>query len=306
MSDGAPIYDPYAAQGPTPPNPGAAPHGPAKTSALAIWALVLGVLGFTCIPAIGGLFALTLGIVAKGEINRSEGSLTGSGLALGGAVLGALNVVASVLGLAALLSWAGSPSSPTAAPAPPAPIVAPAPAPTTLLPTPPSPAPKSPGPTSSRQGGVVATKIGKVDLVDLDRDLTSLSRELEGQRKTAARDGKKVLLWVVVDDCLPCNGVAASLPASEMQTALEQVRVVRVNARDFGQDLTLLGIPVAKVPGFALLGDGSRPLDYVNGGEWDEDIARNIAPVLGNFVRGRYAKRREPWRGPRREDETAL
>ncbi len=306
MSDGAPIYDPYA-KGPPAQSPDGAPAGPARTSALAIWALVLAVLGFTCIPAIGGLFALTLGIVAKGEINRSEGALTGSGLAIGGAVLGGLNVIASVLGLAAVLSWAGSPS-PVTTPTPPVPVVAPAPVPTFLppTPTPPSPAPKGAGPASSRQGGVIATKVGKVDLVDLDRELTSLSRELESQRKTAAHDGKKLLLWVVVDDCLPCNGVAASLPATEMQTALESVRVVRVNARDFGQDLTFLGIPVAKVPGFALVGDGNRPLDYVNGGEWDEDIARNIAPVLGNFVRGRYAKRRDPWRGPRREDETAL
>ncbi len=40
--------------------------------------------------------------------------------------------------------------------------------------------------------------------------------------------------------------------------------------------------------------------------EWDDDIPRNIAPVLGNFVRGRYTKRREQWRGPRRDDETTL
>jgi hypothetical protein len=272
---------------------------------MAIWALVLGVLGFTCIPAIGGLFALTLGIVAKGEIAKSEGTITGSGLAIGGAVLGALNVVVSVLGLAAVLSWAGSPSATGPTPLV-APVVAPAPAPTFLAPPSPTVAPKGAGPASSRQGGVIATKVGKVDLIDLDRDLPSLSRELEAQRKAAATDGKKVLLWVVVDDCLPCNGVAASLHDLQMQTALERVRLVRVNAGDFGQDLTFLGIPVAKVPGFVILGDANRPLDYVNGGEWDEDIARNIAPVLGNFVLGRYEKRRDRWRGPRREDETAL
>lgn len=272
---------------------------------MAIWALVLGVLGFTCIPAVGGLLALTLGIVAKGDISRSDGARTGSGLALGGAVLGALNLVASILGLAFLLSWAGSPS-PTATPAPPPPVVAPAPVPT-FLPTPsPSPAPTASGAPSSRQGGVITTRIGKVELVDMDRDVPSLSRELEAQRKTAAHDGKKVLLWVVVDDCQPCNGVAASLPDAKMQTALDQVRLVRVNARDFGQELTFLGIPVAKVPGFAILGDSNRPVDYVNGGEWDEDIPRNIAPVLGNFVRGRYDKRRDPWRGVQRDDETTL
>lgn len=304
MSDGAPIYDPYA-KGPRPGSPSSPPVGPPTTSAMAIWALVLGVLGFTCIPAVGGLLALTLGLVAKGEISRSEGTRSGAGLAIGGALLGALNLVVSILGLAGLLFWAGSPT-PSASPSPPSPVVAPAPTPTFFPPPSPSPAPVASGTPSSRQGGVIISRVGKVELVDLDGDIPSFGRELEAQRKGAAKDGKKVVLWVVVDDCLPCNGVAASLPDAKMQVALEQVRLVRVNARDFGQELTFLGIPVAKVPGFALLGEANRPVDYVNGGEWDEDIARNIAPVLGNFVRGRYDKRRDPWRGSRREDETAL
>lgn len=304
MSD-APIYDPYAS-GARPPSPSSAPAGPPKTSGMAVWSLVLGILGFTCLPAVGGLLALTLGVVAKGEISRSEGRVTGSALAILGALLGAVNIVASIVGLAALLSWVEAPSS-SASPAPP-PVIAP-PSPTYFPPSPAptvAPAPAPSGAPSSRQGGVIVTKIGKVELVDMDADVPSLSRELEAQRKTAAKDGKKVVLWVVVDDCQPCNGVAASLPDAKMQTALEQVRLVRVNAREFGQDLTFLGIPVAKVPGFALLGDANRPVDYVNGGEWDEDIPRNIAPVLGNFVRGRYDKRRDPWRGARRDDETTL
>ena len=303
MTDGAPIPDPYL-PGRRPDTLDAAAAGPAQTSGLAIWALVLGVLGFTCVPAVGGLLALTLGIVAKGEISRSEGARTGTGLAISGAILGALNLIASIAGLAAILAWAGAPASPVA---PVAPVVAPAPAPT-LVPTPPTAPPTAPGPktSASHQGGVIITRVGKVDLVDLGSDVPSLSRELETQRKAAAADGKKVLLWVVLDDCQPCNGVSASLADAKMQTALEQIRLVRVNTRDFSQDLSFLGIPVGKVPGFALLGAANRPTDYVNGGEWDEDVSRNIAPVLGNFVRGRYDKRRETWRGPRREDETSL
>jgi hypothetical protein len=148
--------------------------------------------------------------------------------------------------------------------------------------------------------------VGNIDLVDVDHEVRSLPSELEKQRAIATRDGKRLLLWVVVKDCLPCNGVAASLPDAKMQTALEKVRVLRVDAGDFGPELSFLGIPISKVPGFALIGESNRPVDYVNGGEWDEDIARNIAPVLGNFVRGRYVKRRDPWRGGHRDDETTL
>lgn len=53
----------------------------AKTSGLAIAALVLGVIG-------GSLIAIVLGLVARRRIKRSEGRLTGNGLATAGIVLG--------------------------------------------------------------------------------------------------------------------------------------------------------------------------------------------------------------------------
>jgi hypothetical protein len=84
------------------------------------------------------------------------------------------------------------------------------------------------------------------------------------------------------------------------------VRIVRVDQNEFAVELRHLSIPTDKIPGFSLLGDDNRPLDYVHGGEWDEDVPRNIAPVLEKFVHGTYADRREPWRGGHREDETAL
>jgi hypothetical protein len=148
--------------------------------------------------------------------------------------------------------------------------------------------------------------VGKIDLVDVGGDVSSLGQELDRQRIQAKKDGKTLLLWVVVPSCLPCNGVAASLPDPRMQAALATVRLVRVDAHELGPELSFLGIPAAKVPGFALLGNSNRPVDYVNGGEWDDDIARNIAPVLEKFVQRRYTKRREPWRGSRRDDETTL
>jgi len=52
-----------------------------KTSGLAITSLVFGVLGFCGITALVGLI---LGIVALVKINRSQGRLTGSGLAIAG------------------------------------------------------------------------------------------------------------------------------------------------------------------------------------------------------------------------------
>jgi len=60
---------------------------PARTSGLAVAALVLGILG--CIP-LAGLVGLVLGIVALAQIKRSQRQLTGRGMAITGICLSAV------------------------------------------------------------------------------------------------------------------------------------------------------------------------------------------------------------------------
>jgi hypothetical protein len=80
-----------------------------------------------------------------------------------------------------------------------------------------------------------------------------------------------------------------------MQEALSGAHVVRVDLENYSTDLQRQGIPTQFAPGFALLSTDNRPVDYIHGGEWDEDLAANIAPVLGHFVRGAHFQRRHPW-----------
>ncbi len=298
-----PIPDPYANQS------GGAGASHKKTSSLAILSLTSSISGFLCFPALGGLLGVVLGVAAKSEISRDNRS--GGGMALSGIVLGGLNLVLSAAALAALLLWLprGVSSSSSSPRAPATVIPAPPPvAPPTIPFSPPSATPPTPSPkaASSRDRSVTVTTVGKVDLVDLSRDAGALTKLLDAQHKAAARKRQKLVLWLVVPDCKPCNGVAASLPDARMQTALAGTRLVRVDVREFVGELAYLGLPSDKIPGFAILSSGNRPVDYVHGGEWDEDVAANIAPVLSKFVRGSLSKRRHPWRGTRRDDETTL
>lgn len=64
---------------PLPPAPGGAPG--VRTSGMAIASLVLGVLGFCGVTALAGLI---LGIASLVKINRSQGRLSGNGLAIAG------------------------------------------------------------------------------------------------------------------------------------------------------------------------------------------------------------------------------
>ena len=67
--------------------------GPAKTSRLAVTALVCGILGFLCLPAVAGL---VLGIVALVKISQSRGQLRGRGLAIAGVCISAFMLVAII------------------------------------------------------------------------------------------------------------------------------------------------------------------------------------------------------------------
>ncbi|HTL59534.1 MAG TPA: DUF4190 domain-containing protein [Candidatus Limnocylindrales bacterium] len=66
--------------------------GQPKTSGLAIWSLVLGILGVFCFSIIAGIPAVIFGHTALSRIKRSGGMLEGNGLAIGGLVTGYLSI----------------------------------------------------------------------------------------------------------------------------------------------------------------------------------------------------------------------
>ncbi len=63
-----------------------------KTSALAIWSLVTGILGFCCIGPFGILPAIICGHMALSRMKQSGGQLGGGGMAIAGLVLGYLGL----------------------------------------------------------------------------------------------------------------------------------------------------------------------------------------------------------------------
>jgi hypothetical protein len=271
-----------------------------RTNTTAVLAVVAGAVGF-CFWGFGGVIAIVLGLAARREIARSEGAESGMGLASAGIVLGGLNLASAALAVVAAIALALQGSTRFA------PSVAPLPAPgLPAAPTASAAAKRSAAPeTATRAVGIEETAFGKIRLVDIGAGETSLRQLLEHEQKTARGQNQQLVLYVVSPNCLPCNGITLALTDSRLQTALANVRLVRIDAASYGAELLALGIPIATVPGFALVGANLRPNDYVHGGEWDADVAENIAPVLGAFVRGKYSARRHPFR-TQRPDETAL
>lgn len=93
---------PYAPPPPTPSSTpaGAAPATGVKRSGMALAALICGILALTVVCSFGiimPLVAIVLGFVARGQISKSAGTLTGGGMAIAGIVLGFFGLIINAL-----------------------------------------------------------------------------------------------------------------------------------------------------------------------------------------------------------------
>jgi hypothetical protein len=273
-----PLPDPFLS-----PRAGA-PSARVHVSGLAVTAIVALLLG-----PLGAVAAIVFGWAARRQITHSEGRITGRTLANAGLAAGVLATV----GWGAALSLVIFRHRMDPPPPPPIAFV-------TEPPSLPHAAPAKPHASEPPPGGTVPRETtvhheGKITVVDVGVDAMTLERELAKQRAEAAKTGEKVLVMLTSDRCEPCRGVDASLSSLLMQTALAHVRLVRVDIDVFKDDLDTLKMPHDRYPAFFLLNVDLTPKDGIDGGEWDEDVAQNIAPVLGAFVRGKYAQRRQQW-----------
>jgi hypothetical protein len=240
---------------------------------------------------VGAILAILFGWFARREIQQSGGRRHGYALATFG----------MALGLVLTPAWGGAMSYLASTRRPhPEPVASTEP--TRPPPDPPSPSPPatpaSPDPLGPQLFAPPRTRVtreGRITVVDLGKATPSLNDELAKQRAEASAAGEMPVVMTTAGRCDPCRGVDRSLADPLMQTALARVRLIRVDATTFQEDLATLRMPSSRVPGFYLLAPDLTPRDGIDGGEWDDDVASNIAPVLGAFVRGKYSARRQPW-----------
>jgi len=68
-----------------------------KNCGLAIWSLVLGILGLLCFSILSAVPAVICGHMAFSRIKRSAGAMTGQGLAIAGLVTGYLGIAWAIV-----------------------------------------------------------------------------------------------------------------------------------------------------------------------------------------------------------------
>ncbi len=83
------------------------PQGPPpnwpKTEPKAIWALVLSLAAYVICPVVSAVVAIILGLSARRTIARSNGTRTGSGMALAAVILGVVHLVLVMLAVLSLV-----------------------------------------------------------------------------------------------------------------------------------------------------------------------------------------------------------
>jgi hypothetical protein len=249
------------------PGPPYAPLRP-RNEGKAVASLVLGILSVACLGGIlTGLPAIVLGSLARRDIDRSQGRLGGSGLAAGGIVSGLFGTGLSLIIAVTMLGGVvGSSSQPTDGRS------------------------EAPGQVPVASG---TRSYGSLDVVDLDDD-APLRPQLADAVRTATAKGRTVVLQTYVRRSSECAALARALPDPRMQRALAGVTLVRVDVDNFADELHSMHVETDAVPWFYKLDATGRPVDAINGGEWDDNIPANMAPVLGAFVRGTLSSRRYP------------
>jgi len=79
-------------------------QGAVKTSALAIWSLVLGILGLLCFSFLAGIPAIICGHMGRSQIRQSNGTLGGEGLALAGLILGYAGTIITTIAMIGIIA----------------------------------------------------------------------------------------------------------------------------------------------------------------------------------------------------------
>jgi hypothetical protein len=86
-------------------NPPPAYIQPARTSTMAIISLIAGIAGLSIFPTLGSIVAVVTGHMARGEIRRSNGMVTGDGLALAGLIVGYVGLGLTLLVICGVILW---------------------------------------------------------------------------------------------------------------------------------------------------------------------------------------------------------
>lgn len=90
------------------------------------------------------------------------------------------------------------------------------------------------------------------------------------------------VVYFYADWCGPCRRFRAALPSEQVDEALKQATIIKVNV-DSCQELAAY-YHVKAVPTFVKVDTQGNPIATITSAEWKEDVPAEIAPVMTKLV----------------------
>ncbi len=241
---------------------------PARADVKAVASLILGVMSLACLGVVTGLPAMILGSMARRDIDQSNGRLDGRGIAAGGIVTGLFGTGFGFVLFLWIVTGLFTPP------------VTEAPLANAAMPPPTAVADDAPPEPPSLPSGT--RSYGTLEVVDLDLS-RPLRKQLEEIVERTPR-GRTIVLQTHVRTSSACSAVAASLSDLQMQRALANVTLVRVDIDEYDRELSSMKLETRTAPWFYRLDGKGVPTDAISAAAWDANVPENMAPALGRFV----------------------
>ncbi len=137
--------------------------------------------------------------------------------------------------------------------------------------------------------------VGSIHVIDIDPNARAgFHQQLASELRRASSAHQTVVVMTTAKWCSVCKEIQASLPDAQMQAALGNVDLVRVDVDDFDEELESAGMLERTLPWFYKIDATLHPVDAISAGEWDDNVPQNMAPVLKSVLAGTLRARRDP------------
>ena len=90
------------------------------------------------------------------------------------------------------------------------------------------------------------------------------------------------IVYFYADWCGPCRRFRAALPSEQVDEALKQAAIIKINV-DSCQDLAAY-YQVTAVPTFVKVNEQGEPVASITSAKWQEDEPAEIAPVMAKLA----------------------
>lgn len=131
-------------------------------------------------------------------------------------------------------------------------------------------------------------QFGSAEVVDVGDDTARLSNFLLGEAQSAFDHKQRCLLVTTLPKCASCAALGYALARTSLKYNLGKIRIIRSDIEEFEEELRTLQVPLDRVPGFMLIDQTGKFVDFLDAGEWNTNNPAEFGPILGSFVRGTY------------------